>query len=44
MINRRDFLTSATAAAALSALGIPPAAIAADRIKLGNARDFHLMT
>jgi periplasmic glucans biosynthesis protein len=40
MINRRDFLTSATAAAALSALGLPSAAIAADRIKLGSARDF----
>jgi len=44
MINRRNFLTSATAAAALSALGLPTAAIAADRIKLGSASDFSFDT
>ncbi|WP_050476548.1 glucan biosynthesis protein [Herbaspirillum rhizosphaerae] len=40
MINRRTFLSSATATAALAALGIPPEALAANRIKLGNPAPF----
>jgi len=38
------FLSSATASAALAALGIPPAALAANRIKLGNAAPFSFET
>ncbi|CAG9164802.1 glucan biosynthesis protein [Cupriavidus pinatubonensis] len=40
MMNRRTLLVSATASAALAALGIPPSALAASGIKLGDARPF----
>ncbi|WP_420991730.1 glucan biosynthesis protein [Cupriavidus sp. 30B13] len=40
MTNRRTLLVSATASAALAALGITPSALAASRIKLGDARPF----
>lgn len=40
MINRRTFLSSASATAALAALGVAPGALAAGRIKLGNAAPF----
>ncbi|MBB5392276.1 MULTISPECIES: glucan biosynthesis protein [unclassified Herbaspirillum] len=40
MLTRRRFLTSATAAAALAALGIAPETIAAGRIKTGPAERF----
>lgn len=40
MPNRRRFLTSATAAAALAALGIPPQAMAAGRIRMGAPAAF----
>src|SRR5450830_1814176 len=40
MINRRTFLSTATASAALAALGIPVEALATNRIKLGNAAPF----
>lgn len=40
MMNRRTLLLSATASAALSALGITPSALAASRIKLGEGRPF----
>lgn len=40
MINRRTFLSSATATAALAALGIAPEALAESRIKLGDAAPF----
>ncbi|WP_034295894.1 glucan biosynthesis protein [Herbaspirillum sp. RV1423] len=47
MINRRTFLSSASATAAtavFAALGIPPEALAANRIKLGNAAPFSFDT
>ena len=40
MMNRRTFLHSAAATATLAALGIPPEAIAANRVKLGAASSF----
>ncbi len=40
MMNRRTLLVSATASAALAALGITPSALAASGIKLGDARPF----
>ncbi|MDW3680559.1 glucan biosynthesis protein D [Cupriavidus sp. CV2] len=40
MMNRRTLLVSATASAALAALGITPTVLAAGRIKLGDARPF----
>ena len=40
MMNRRTLLVSATASAALAALGITPSALAASRIKLGEASPF----
>ncbi|MDY7577384.1 glucan biosynthesis protein D [Herbaspirillum sp. RTI4] len=40
MVKRRTFLASATAAAALAALGVTPAAIAANRVRLGAAEAF----
>ncbi|EJN07319.1 glucan biosynthesis protein, partial [Herbaspirillum sp. YR522] len=40
MLNRRRFLASTTAAAALSALGVSPQALAAARLKLGSAQSF----
>ncbi|MBP0599989.1 glucan biosynthesis protein D [Herbaspirillum sp. LeCh32-8] len=40
MPDRRRFLASATAAAALAALGIPPEALAAARMKMGSAERF----
>lgn len=40
MINRRNFLTASSTSLALAALGITPAALAARRIKLGNAAPY----
>ena len=40
MMNRRTLLVSATASAALAALGITPSVLAASRIKLGEAQPF----
>ncbi|NUU03106.1 glucan biosynthesis protein [Herbaspirillum robiniae] len=40
MPTRRRFLASATAAAALSALGVPPQALAAGRIRMGSSERF----
>ncbi len=40
MMNRRTLLVSATASAALAALGITPSVLAASRIKLGDAQPF----
>ncbi|TAL53111.1 glucan biosynthesis protein [Pandoraea sp.] len=40
MVKRRTFLVSTSAAAALAALGVAPAALAADRLKLGKAAPF----
>ncbi len=40
MMNRRTLLVSATASAALAALGITPSVLAASRIKLGDAQSF----
>jgi glucans biosynthesis protein len=40
MISRRTFLSSSAATAALVAVGIPPEALAANRIKLGTANAF----
>lgn len=40
MISRRTFLSTATATAALAALGIPLEALAGNRIKLGSANPF----
>lgn len=40
MVTRRTFLASATASAALAALGITPEALAAERVKLGKQSDF----
>ncbi|MDQ0140713.1 glucan biosynthesis protein [Cupriavidus necator] len=40
MMNRRTLLVSATASAALAALGITPSVLAAGRIKLGEAQPF----
>ncbi|WDZ95449.1 glucan biosynthesis protein D [Herbaspirillum sp. WKF16] len=40
MTNRRRFLVSASTAAALAALGVPPQALAAGRVKMGAAERF----
>jgi periplasmic glucans biosynthesis protein len=44
MINRRTFLGSAAASAALAALGVPVSALAANRLKLGKAAAFSFET
>ncbi|KJK24973.1 glucan biosynthesis protein D [Burkholderiaceae bacterium 16] len=44
MMNRRTLLVSATASAALAALGITPSVLAAGKIKLGDARPFSFDT
>eukprot|EP01042_Synura_sphagnicola_P012452 gene12452-15846_t len=44
MINRRTFISSAAATAALAALGLPAEAFAANRLKLGQAAPFSFET
>lgn len=44
MMNRRTFLNSAAATAALAALGMTPEALAAHRLTLGNAASFSFET
>ncbi|MDJ1158347.1 glucan biosynthesis protein D [Chelatococcus sp. SYSU_G07232] len=44
MIDRRTLLTSAAATAALAALGFSPAALAAEKLKLGDAKAFSFDT
>ena len=44
MVTRRTLLASASLTATLAALGITPEALAASRVKLGNATPFNFDT